>query len=368
MPTGALADEILVEGEDRVRALLSCGGNPATAWPDQLKALDALSRLELLVQFDPWMSATARLAHYVIAPKMFYEVPGATFTTDITILMQTWYGPAESYAQYTPAVVDPADGSDVVEEWEFFYGLARRLGLQLELSDFVPSRLNPWTFDMRRKPTTDELVEALAAEARVPLEEVKRHPHGATFPGPECIVEDPDPNVKVRLQLAHPDMLGHLKAMYPGALGATRSPEYTGDFPLRLVTRRIQHTYNSTGVEPRVSGGRRYNPAFVHPADLEMLGLSDGDDVTVRSARASIPAVVSVDDSLRRGVVAMSHGFGGAPDRDDEYRTVGSCTSRLLDASDLADPFVGMPRISNIPVSITARQSPSVSPAESAID
>jgi hypothetical protein len=49
----------------------------------------------------------------------------------------------------------------------------------------------------------------------------------------------------------------------------------------------------------------------------------------------------------------MSHGFGGRPERDHEYRSIGSCTSRLLDNADLADPYVGMPRFSNIPVSVT---------------
>ena len=178
LPTAALSDEMLLEGEGRVHALLSCAGNPATAWPDQLKVLEALDRLELFVQIDPWMSATASLAHYVIAPKMFYEVPGATFATDTVILMPTWYGPAESYAQYTPAIVDAPEGSDVIEEWEFFYGLASRLGLQMEFSSSMFFSIEPWRFDMGHKPTTVELLEVMAADGRVPLDEVKRYPHG----------------------------------------------------------------------------------------------------------------------------------------------------------------------------------------------
>nr|MDT0666320.1 molybdopterin dinucleotide binding domain-containing protein [Micromonospora sp. DSM 115978] len=118
-----------------------------------------------------------------------------------------------------------------------------------------------------------------------------------------------------------------------------------------------QHAYNSTGVEPRFDGSRRraYNPAFMHPDDLSALGLSDGDEVVVESVRSSIPAIVAVDDTLRRGLVAMSHGFGMGPERDDEYESIGSSTGRLLQISDLADPYIGMPRMSNIPIRVTPR-------------
>ena len=74
--TAAIADEILEPGQGQIRALISCGGNPLAAWPDQLKVREALESVELLVQFDPWMSATAKLAHYVIAPTLSLEVPG----------------------------------------------------------------------------------------------------------------------------------------------------------------------------------------------------------------------------------------------------------------------------------------------------
>ena len=60
--TAAIADEILEPGDGQIRALVSCGGNPMAAWPDQLKVRAALEQVELLVQFDPWMSSTAKLA------------------------------------------------------------------------------------------------------------------------------------------------------------------------------------------------------------------------------------------------------------------------------------------------------------------
>ena len=61
-PTAALADEILMRGAGRVRALFTVGGNPVLAWPDQTKVVKALETLDLHVALDIRMSATARLA------------------------------------------------------------------------------------------------------------------------------------------------------------------------------------------------------------------------------------------------------------------------------------------------------------------
>ncbi|GIR36320.1 MAG: hypothetical protein CM15mP49_17050 [Actinomycetota bacterium] len=73
MLTNALNDEILLQGDGQVRALIVSGGNPVQAWPDQHKTLKALSDLELLVVIDHRMTATAQLADFVIAPRLQLE-------------------------------------------------------------------------------------------------------------------------------------------------------------------------------------------------------------------------------------------------------------------------------------------------------
>jgi anaerobic selenocysteine-containing dehydrogenase len=131
MPTTALADEILLEGDGRVRALINLGGNPVAAWPDQQKTLAAMKKLDLLVQIDIKMSATAKLAHYVIAPKHSLEMAGITLNQDYLALYGVGFGYPEAYGQYTPALTDAPEGSDLLEEWEFFYELAKRMELPL---------------------------------------------------------------------------------------------------------------------------------------------------------------------------------------------------------------------------------------------
>ena len=82
------------------------------------------------------------------------------------------------------------------------------------------------------------------------------------------------------------------------------------------------------------------------------LGVSDGDAIEIRSARGAIPALVIGDDTVPAGVVSMSHAWGDGPDRDAEFREIGSCTSRLVDNTREFDANTGMPFMTAGPVSL----------------
>ena len=159
-PSAALCDEILTPGDGQVRALICNGGNPAVAFPDQEKVVRALESLDLLVCLDVHLGPTARLADYVFGCKLSLEKPDYTRHLE-------WYFPMP-FAQYTPAIIE-AEG-DVIDEWELFWGLAHRMRVPLELgrAPLGPPVAHPRPVDIDTKPTTDELMEIEAADARVP--------------------------------------------------------------------------------------------------------------------------------------------------------------------------------------------------------
>jgi anaerobic selenocysteine-containing dehydrogenase len=353
LPTAALPAAILHDGDTRVRALISLNGNPAAAIPDQLKVVEALERLELLVQVDIKMSATAQLADYVVAPTMSLETPSCTVLQDMLSRTFVGIGLGEPWAQYTKAVVAPPAGSDVIDEWAFLFGVARRLGLELEFG-MPGSGVPPVPLDMGSTPTTDELLDLFTAGSRIPLDEVRRHPHGALFPDPPVVVQPADPDCTDRLDVANADMmrdLGEIAALPVVHDGEVLPSGEHLDF--RLVPRRIQQAINSSGRTLRGLRRRTYNPAFLHSDDLERLGLRAGDLAEIRSRRAAIVAVVEPDDTLRPGLVSMTHAFGALPGRDD-VRVTGSNTGRLLAADRDVQPYTGQPLMSNVPVSVRA--------------
>ena len=357
LPTSALADEILLEGDGQIRALICIGSNPVAAWPDQLKTIDAMRALDLLVTLDPKMSATSKLAHYVVAPKLSLEVPG--YSSSMETLEQTYVamGYSEPYAQYSPAICAPPEGADVIEEWEFFYGLAQRMGLELKLYPIRPQtgmRRAPRdviALDMERQPSTDDVLAMLAAGSRVPLDEIKRHPHGAIFDADPIRVAPKEPDCDARLEIGDATMLGELaaiaEAMHAGA------PAQEEARPFQLISRRVPNAYNSSGRDvAALTKGRGANPAFMHPDDLAALGLEPGTVVRIESDRAAIRGVVEPAPELRRGVVSMAHCYGDVPELDDALHEIGSNTGRLVSVERDYDPYSGIPRMSAIPVSV----------------
>ncbi|MEZ4354465.1 MAG: molybdopterin-dependent oxidoreductase [Myxococcota bacterium] len=358
LPTAALADEILLPGEGQVKALFSLGGNPMAAWPDQDKTLAAMRALDLNVTLDIKMSATAKLADYVIAPKLSLEVPGMTLPTES--LTPYAMGYPVPYAQYSPAIVDPPEGSDLIEEWEFFYGLAQRMDLPLTITaawSWGPDAESPATteLDMRSKPTTDALFEALTKGSRIPLAEVKRHPEGRIFEDPTARVGLPRPECTAKLEVADGTMMAELEEVAGESFGRDRA------FPYRLISRRLPDVHNSAGRDiPSLVRKYRYNPAFMHPLDLEMLGLEPGSVAEIQSEYASILGIVEAEEGLRMGVVSMPHGFGDAPDPDNDLRVreIGSNTGRLSPVDRDYDPYSGIPLMSAIPVRVRRHQGP----------
>ena len=82
---------------------------------------------------------------------------------------------------------------------------------------------------------------------------------------------------------------------------------------LKLITRRTQTMLNSgfQNVKAlRDMKGARTNPLYMNPRDALERGLRDGQWVVVRNRAGEIRAELALDERLREGVVAMSHGFG----------------------------------------------------------
>ncbi|MDV3134146.1 molybdopterin-dependent oxidoreductase [Mycobacterium sp. 29Ha] len=359
MPTAALADEILLEGDGQVKALICIGGNPMAAWPDQRKTLRALESLDLLVTLDTEMSLTSRLADYVIAPMMQMETPAMTMGSELIKYYTSGTGIPAAYAQYVPRLLDPPAGSDLTEEWQFFLGLTKRMNLDLWFVNFFGGgggrfmESPPVVLNMNRDTdlTTEELFAQMCSTSRVPFDEVRSHPHGKIF-DVDAVVEPRDPDCTARLDVGNRYLLGELADVLTEDFATARSDSA---FPFRLIPRRSQNFMNSSGTNlAALHRGKPYNPAYMHPDAIDALGLRSGDSVRIESPHDGVPAVLEADDSLRPDVIAMHHAFGGLPEEDAEFRDRGSNVGRLVPTDVDYDRITGLPRQGNIPVVVTA--------------
>jgi anaerobic selenocysteine-containing dehydrogenase len=56
-----------------------------------------------------------------------------------------------------------------------------------------------------------------------------------------------------------------------------------------------------------------FNPAFMHPEDMQRLALNDDMRVRLTTRHGSITATVRCDATLRPGVIAITHGWASDP-------------------------------------------------------
>jgi anaerobic selenocysteine-containing dehydrogenase len=345
-PTAAVADEILTPGKGQIRAFICNGGNPAVAFPNQTKVVKALKSLELLVVLDVIMSPTARLADYVFGCKLSLEKPDYSRHLE-------WYF-TDAFAQYTPAFIQPS--FDVIEEWEFFWGMAHRMRVPLTLGR---SPLGPpvrgRAVNIDRKPTIEELMEIEAADARVALDRVRQYPSGHVFEDARVRVAPRDPATAGHFDLAPPLFLEDLRRVIAEPIVSGGSYTEDESFKYRLISRRMREVFNSTGVYLAALNSKGPgNPAYMNPHDMLEDGIKNGDLVRIESANGAIAGVARAEAGLRRGVVSMAHSWGDLPERDDAgaQPQTGGCTDRLIaDDSDF-EPLVGQCRQSAIPVNV----------------
>ncbi len=335
MMSAEIPDEILHPGEDRLRALICIGGNPAVALPDQAKAEEALAALDLLIVIDPRMTATARLADYVFAPKVQFERPD--HTGFLERLHQAPFG------HVTPALVPPPPGSDVVDDWLPLWSLARSLGLQL--------KINGRDVPMDEAPTTEALFEIQTAGTPVAMEAVAARRGGQIFEREPARIQPPR-NAN-RFQLTPPDVLEEIKAL---ASDLQRPPSPADENVFQLTVRRHRETNNSTAADfdatwARIPG----NPAYLHSDDVARLGLRAGDLVELVREKARIAARIAVDDDVRPGIVSVGHSRPGLASRPWE------ATNALVDGENEVQAINRMPIMTGMQVTI---ERMSTEPAE----
>lgn len=333
---GTLSDEILTPGKDQVRALIVDGANPMTCLPDRDRACEAMRALDLLVVIDTFDTATTREAHYILPGKHQYE--RADVPPSIPYLK--FYPGA--WAQFTPAIIPPPEGSEVVDDWYVFWALAKRLGHKI---NFAGMR----ELDNNEPPTTEELIGILLEKSQTSLEELRQYPHGRQFPIKEAYIQPPRPGNDAKFDVMPADVLAELEAYSSRPIAEERAG-LGKEFTHLLSTRRMRDLSNSIGIAiSSVRKRNKTNPAYMNGDDLAALGLTPGTRVEIVSAHGRTYATVEQDDTMRRGVVSLSQGWGGTPGKED-LMIDGTCVNALIDTDRNFETINAMPHMSAVPV------------------
>jgi anaerobic selenocysteine-containing dehydrogenase len=164
-----------------------------------------------------------------------------------------------------------------------------------------------------------------------------------------------------RIQLAIPVLLDWLNRLDPAAERPDR------DYPFSLVCgQRRSHNANQILRPP---AWRKTDPdgtLRIHSADLAGLAVAAGGWVAVVTPTGRIVVRAEEDDSMRRGQVALPHGFGmSVPDGHGGRVTNGPRINKITATAD-RDPIAGTPHHKDVPVRLEAPTPEEAAAAEDA--
>ncbi len=300
LPAGALADEIAVDGPDRVRALIVSAGNPVHSIPGA-RLEEAFKRLDLLVCIDIYPNETAAFADYVLPATDMLERSDTPITLSLN---QT-----TPYAQYTQAVVQPAH--ERREEWRIFSDLALAMGKPMGSVtlchlfgglNHLLERVTNW-----RLSPDFLLTPLLGLLGDVSMDELRSNPHGVLLPPVR-------PGSFLGKRVRTPDRKVNL-APAPCLADLPRFAREEPNFAPRagqllVIGRREKRSHNSWMHNNRGVSQPAANSALVHPDDAARAGVRPGETIRVHGNGHSIELPVKVSDTVCEGVVVIPHGWG----------------------------------------------------------
>ena len=126
------------------------------------------------------------------------------------------------------------------------------------------------------------------------------------------------------------------------------------DYPFTLVAgERRSYNANTIYRDPKWRKTDYDGALKIHPEDAATLNLADGSWARCETNRGAAIVRVEINDTLRRGMVTLPHGYGMEyPQEDGKRGRTGAHINELTSAED-RDPVAGTPYHKFVPVRIT---------------
>ncbi len=262
--------------EGKVKALYVMGENPMLSDPDLNHAREALSRLDLLIVQDIFLSETAEMAHVVLPAACFAEKDGTFSNTERRV------------QRVRKAVAAPGQAK---ADWEIISELSTRMAYPMKYAG--------------AEDIMKEINELTPSYAGITYDRLEKG--GIQWPCPNT----DHPGTRFLHKDRFTRGLGLLSAIEFKAPAEVPDAEY----PFILTTGRILYQYH-TGTMSRRSRGiterSKESLVEINPKDAERLGIRDGQYVKVTSRRGSLQAKAWVTERVDNGTIFMNFHFSEA--------------------------------------------------------
>jgi formate dehydrogenase len=345
LPASVMAKEMTTPGKGQIRAMFFSAGNPVLSVPNGEELEEALAEVELSVALDLYVTETSRNCDFILPATTFYE------REDFPLPFLSLY--TTPFIQMTEPVVEAR--GEARQEWEIIEDISERIGVvpssswALRLLGKVGVKISPRRLVdliLRTGPKGDLFG---LRRGGLSVKKLASEPHG-------IVLADHLSGDVLRKQIRHKDKRIRLDAPEISAEvdRLTSANGHDPNFPLRLIGLRELRSHNSwMHNAPLLMRGGRTHAARIHPDDAAALGLAEGDVCRVSSAHGAIEIEVAVTDDVKRGTVAVPHGWGHRGGWQVANAAGGANVNELAssDPDDL-ERLAGMAFLNGIPVRV----------------
>ncbi len=302
LPVATLAEEILTEGKDQIRALVTFAGNPILSTPNGRQLDHAFESLDFMVSIDCYINETTRHANIILPTSSPLERDHYDIAFHLLAIRNT--------AKFSPALFerDP----DVLHDWEILSELSARLKTRRSFAGsirraFERTFLSPdrmLDLGLRFGPYGSKLNPFSKG---LTLRKLKKAVHGIDLgPLKPCLPERLRTDNK-RLDLAPKIFVNDIGR----ATTALREAKPTSNGKLLLIGRRQLRSNNSWMHNyGRLVRGDDRCTIMMNAGDAAQRNLVSGQNAVVRAQSGSITLPVEVSDEVMPGVVSIPHGWG----------------------------------------------------------
>ena len=268
-------------------------GNPMLSMGSGSRLAKAFEKLEFIIVIDIYPSATSEYADYILPATDMFE------RADINICglgMQK-----EPFIQYTSFVVPPS--AERKPEWWILRHLEKTQGFDVDntdLDDYQSAINDLGLFNrldhMLRQSGLD--IEKIKAKGTVVLPPIES---GRFY---EDIIQTETGRIN-----CCPESFAEARKLCASILTNLKKE---GRNQLKVISRRTNYMINSWfhNVPSLKRPNHLDNPLYIHPEDARRHNLGDDSTVRVFNEFGEITTRVTLDEDLKPGTVAITHGWG----------------------------------------------------------
>lgn len=306
-PATMMAKEITTPGDRRIRALFVSAGNPVLSVPNGAELSDAMGELDLSVALDFYRTETTGRCDYILPVTTMYE------RDDFGLPFQTFH--VTPFRQVTDAVIKPR--GEARSEWDILDELMRRMATRTPVFAAFGVLRSALGLGGRRFNPPKALAEVVIRMGRggdrfglhrrgLSFRSLaQQHQHGVVLSDelPTGVLGRVVSHKGGRIKLSHNEIAAEIASL-------SRREQPVG-FPLRLIGMRQLSSENSwMHNAPLLMRGDRGPRALMNALDAALRGISDGDEVSVRSPYGKVALPVALTEDIVVGTVAIPHGWG----------------------------------------------------------